>query len=71
MTTIRAEHAKLLLLENVNDSAVGLFEQAGYTNLERLPKALDGAKLLQAVKGVHVLGIRSRHEAEADAFHQA
>src|ERR1700709_597564 len=51
---------RVLLLEGVNDSALARFEAAGYSNLERLPKALDGAALLEAVKGVHLLGIRSR-----------
>ncbi len=51
---------RILLLEGVNDSAVALMKAAGYTNVERLPKALDGAALLEAVKGVHIIGIRSR-----------
>ena len=51
---------RILLLEGVNDSAVALMKTAGYTNVERLPKALDGDALLEAVKGVHILGIRSR-----------
>jgi D-3-phosphoglycerate dehydrogenase len=51
---------RVLLLEGVNDSAVQLIEQAGYSNLTRLPKALDGEALLEAIKGVHLLGIRSR-----------
>ena len=32
--------AKALLLEGVNDSAVDLFRSAGFTNVERLTKAL-------------------------------
>lgn len=51
---------RVLLLEGINDSAVELFDQAGYTNVERLPKALDAKALQEAVKGVHLLGIRSR-----------
>lgn len=51
---------RVLLLEGVNDSAVQLIEAAGYSNLTRLTKALDGEALLEAIKGVHLLGIRSR-----------
>jgi D-3-phosphoglycerate dehydrogenase len=51
---------RVLILEGVNDSALARFDHAGYTNLERLPKALDGEALIDAVKGVHILGIRSR-----------
>ena len=62
---------RTLLLEGVNDSAVELFVSSGLSNIERLPKALDAPGLLQAIKGVDLLGIRSRtqltHEALAGA----
>jgi D-3-phosphoglycerate dehydrogenase len=62
---------KTLLLEGVNDSAVELFVSSDFSNIERLPKALDADGLLQAIKGVDLLGIRSRtqltHEALAGA----
>jgi D-3-phosphoglycerate dehydrogenase len=51
---------KILLLEGISDTAVGVLEQAGYTNIQRLPKALDGPALTKAIRGVHLLGIRSR-----------
>lgn len=54
------DRIKILLLEGISDTSVGVLEQAGYSNIERLPKALDGAALAKAVKGVHLLGIRSR-----------
>ena len=59
---------RVLLLEGVNDSAVARFTQAGYVNLERLPKALDGQALVEAVKGVHILGIRSRTQTDRARF---
>ena len=49
-----------LLLENINDSAVDLLRGAGYSNITRLPKALEPQALREAIQGVHVLGIRSR-----------
>jgi D-3-phosphoglycerate dehydrogenase / 2-oxoglutarate reductase len=62
---------RALLLEGVNDSAVELFVSSNFSNIERLPKALDADGLLQAIKGVDLLGIRSRtqltHEALAGA----
>ena len=62
---------RTLLLEGVNDSAVELFVNSNFTNIERLPKALDADGLLQAIKDVDLLGIRSRtqltHEALAGA----
>jgi len=60
--------AKALLLEGVNDSAVDLFRNAGFRNVERLTKALDGEALRQAIKGVSLIGIRSRTQLTADVF---
>jgi D-3-phosphoglycerate dehydrogenase / 2-oxoglutarate reductase len=62
---------RTLLLEGVNDSAVELFVSSNFSNIERLPKALDADRLLQAIQDVDLLGIRSRtqltHEALAGA----
>jgi D-3-phosphoglycerate dehydrogenase len=54
------DRIRILLLEGISDTAVGALRVAGYTNIERLPKALDGVALAEAIKGVHLLGIRSR-----------
>ena len=51
---------RVLLLEGVHESGVQLMKAAGYSNLTRLTKALEGKELLEAVEGVHILGIRSR-----------
>ena len=66
--SLAKDKIRVLLLEGVNDSAVARFTQAGYSNLERLPKALDGAALLEAVKGVHILGIRSRTQVTPEVL---
>jgi D-3-phosphoglycerate dehydrogenase len=62
------DRIKVLLLEGINDSAVELLERAGYSNLERLPKALGGDGLLKALAGVHLLGIRSRTHLTAEVL---
>ncbi len=62
------DRIKVLLLEGVHDTAVALFEQYGYSHVTRLPKALDGEALRDAVAGVHILGIRSRTQLTADIF---
>ena len=66
--SLAKDKIKVLLLEGVNDSAVELFHTTGYSNLERLPKALDAAALCEAVKGVHILGIRSRTQLTPEIF---
>ena len=69
--SLSKDKIRVLLLEGVNDSGVARFEHAGYSNLERLPKALDGQALLDAVKGVHILGIRSRTKITAKVLEAA
>ncbi|MBX3265651.1 MAG: phosphoglycerate dehydrogenase [Acidobacteria bacterium] len=51
---------KILLLENISDAAVREFGLGGYTEVRRLGGAVSEAELIKAVKGVHVLGIRSK-----------
>jgi D-3-phosphoglycerate dehydrogenase / 2-oxoglutarate reductase len=68
MPTANAEQAKLLLLEGVNDSAVELLQTSGFSAIERLPKALEGNALRKALKGISLLGIRSRTALTQDVF---
>lgn len=58
--SLAKDKIKVLLLEGVNDSAIQIMANAGYSNVTRLAKALDGEALREAIKGVHILGIRSR-----------
>ena len=62
---------RLLLLENINDSAVELFADGGFATIERSAKALDGDTLRKALHGVAMLGIRSRTQLTPDAFAEA
>ena len=66
--SLAKDRIRILLLEGVNDSAVELMQAAGYSSIERLPKALEGDALSEAVKGVHVIGIRSRTQLDADVL---
>jgi D-3-phosphoglycerate dehydrogenase len=50
---------RMLLLENIQPAAVERLEEAGYS-VETMKGALDEDDLIQAIKGVHVLGIRSK-----------
>ncbi len=51
---------KILLLENISDSAVAEMNASGYLEIERLNGALSEAEFIEAVKGVHLIGIRSK-----------
>ena len=65
------QRGKALLLEGVNDSAVELFTNSKYLSVERLPKALEGAALREAIRGIDLLGIRSRTQLTSDVFSDA
>jgi D-3-phosphoglycerate dehydrogenase len=69
--SLSKDKIRVLLLEGVSDTAVNLLLQAGYTNLERQPKALDGDVLLTALRGVHIVGIRSRTQITAQVLEDA
>ena len=56
------DKVKLLLLEGISDTAVNALRGAGYNNIERMNKALEGRALIEALAGVRILGIRSRTE---------
>lgn len=51
---------KILLLENISESAIAEFNADGYAEIEKLSGALGENDLIQAIKGVHILGIRSK-----------
>ena len=51
---------KILLLENISDAAVEELRVGGYADVKRINGALSEAELIKAVKGVHLLGIRSK-----------
>lgn len=62
------DRIRVLLLEGIADSAVELLDAAGYRNVTRVAKALDGVALAEALQGVHILGIRSRSQIAGAAL---
>jgi len=55
---------RILLLENIHPAAVERLEEAGYT-VESRKGALDEDALIEALRGVHVLGVRSKTQVSA------
>jgi D-3-phosphoglycerate dehydrogenase / 2-oxoglutarate reductase len=66
--SLAKDRIRILLLEGVNDSAVEMMRAAGYSSIERVPKALGGDALREAVRGVHLIGIRSRTQIDAEVL---
>jgi D-3-phosphoglycerate dehydrogenase / 2-oxoglutarate reductase len=69
--SLAKDKIRVLLLENISETAVQSVRSAGYTNIRHLPKALDGDALKEAIRGVHLLGIRSRTQVTADILEAA
>ena len=51
---------KVLLLEGLHPSSVDTFTQAGYSNIECVKTSIPEDELIEKIKGVHFIGIRSR-----------
>lgn len=62
---------KILLLEGIHESAVAHFNAQGYNQVTRLKTALEGDALVQALSGVHMVGIRSRTQLTAPIIESA
>jgi D-3-phosphoglycerate dehydrogenase len=60
LTSYPKEKINILFLENISDKAVQTFKQNGYVNIKKLNGALSETELIEAVKDVHLLGIRSK-----------
>lgn len=60
ITSYPKDKIKILLLENISDVSVEEFKEAGYSNVKKLTAALSEKELIQELKDVHLLGIRSK-----------
>jgi D-3-phosphoglycerate dehydrogenase len=59
-TSYPKEKVNILFLENISDTAVKFFKEAGYASVKKIGGALSEDQLVEAVKDVHLLGIRSK-----------
>ncbi|HVV07152.1 MAG TPA: phosphoglycerate dehydrogenase [Puia sp.] len=59
-TSYPKEKINILFLENISDTAVKFFKEAGYASVRKLGGALSEEQLINEVKDVHLLGIRSK-----------
>jgi len=59
-TSYPKEKVNILFLENISDKAVKFFKDAGYDSVKKIGGALSEEQLMEAVKDVHLLGIRSK-----------
>src|SRR6516225_3108501 len=60
ITSYPKEKINILFLENIGDTAVNHFKDAGYSSVKKISKALPEADLIQEIRDIHLLGIRSK-----------
>ena len=58
--SLAKDKIKILLLEGLHQSAVQSFKNQGYSNIEYLKTSLPEEELIERIKDVHFIGIRSR-----------
>ena len=56
------------MLEGISQTAVNTLKDAGYTNIKHFKTALDSEQLKEELKGVRMLGIRSRTKLTEDVL---
>ncbi len=59
-TSYPKEKINILFLENISDAAIKKFNDAGYTSVKKINAALSERELMNEIKNVHLLGIRSK-----------
>ena len=62
---------KILLLEGLHQSAVQTFKNQGYSNIEYLKTSLSEEELIEKIKDVHFIGIRSRTQLTEKVLNEA
>lgn len=70
-TSLEKSKIKILLLEGVHQSALDTLNAHGYTNIEYLTGSLPEEELLERVKDIHFIGIRSRTQLTDKVFDAA
>ena len=69
--SLSKDQIKILLLEGIHESALKLFHDSGYRNVETYSTALDYNELTEKIKDVHMIGIRSRTELSSQILEHA
>ena len=70
-TSLDKSKIKFLLLEGIHPHAEEVLRGAGYSNIELLPKALEGDELKRKLADAHFVGIRSRTQLTAEVLAHA
>lgn len=69
--SLAKEKIKILLLEGPHSNALYLFNENGYGNIDYIKGSLNRDELIDKIKDVHLLGIRSKTQITSDVLKQA
>ncbi|AOT07229.1 phosphoglycerate dehydrogenase [Pseudoalteromonas luteoviolacea] len=69
--SLSKDKIKILLLEGVHQSAVETLKRNGYSNIEYLKTSLPESELIERIKHVHFVGIRSRTHLSENVLNAA
>ncbi|HDZ9154964.1 TPA: phosphoglycerate dehydrogenase [Vibrio cholerae] len=69
--SLEKDRIKILLLEGLHPSSVEVLQAAGYSNIEYHKGSLEEAELIEAIKDVHFVGIRSRSNLTEKVINEA
>ncbi|KID54815.1 3-phosphoglycerate dehydrogenase [Pseudoalteromonas luteoviolacea CPMOR-1] len=69
--SLSKDKIKILLLEGVHQSAVETLKRNGYSNIEYLKTSLPENELIERIKHVHFVGIRSRTHLSENVLNAA
>ncbi|MEN1960113.1 phosphoglycerate dehydrogenase [Luteimonas sp. MJ246] len=70
-TSYPRKDIRVLLLEGLSPSAVAVFRDAGYSDIETHAGSLPEAMLRERVREAHIIGIRSRTQLTAEVLAEA
>ena len=70
-TSYPKEKINILFLENISDTAIQKFRDAGYTSVKKIGAALSESELINEIRNVHLIGIRSKTQLTKNVLSHA
>lgn len=70
-TSYPKDRIRILLLENISETAYRLLRDSGYSDIRRIGEALSEDRLAEEIRDVHLLGIRSKTQVTERVLRKA
>lgn len=71
LTSYPKDRIRILLLENISETAYRLLRDSGYSDIRRIGEALSEDRLAEEIRDVHLLGIRSKTQVTERVLRKA